>query len=1153
MKKLSVIFSAFLVFLFAACDMGIEEIKRFSELEYIKVDASEAKKSYLEGESFLSDGIKVYGYYTDNTVKEVDLKRVDFSGFPGKDEIQEIEMETDIPITVSMGEFSDSFNIRFVKKTITGITATLTQNLYLVGEDFDYSKIVVRPTYSDNTIGIPLNAGDFTVDGFISADVNSRLPLKVKYKTFETEVYVMIFNGIFEEILVYAPSKKIYTKTEKFDPTGMIVQGKYNNNYSLITVYKIEIVNHEELSDIDQLPPGNYDIVISVNSIKSDPFTIRILDKYQTGIALAEGQEVTPRNKVYKQGDKFFIKDFKFAKLLSDGSLGDEIPTGELSSTMDDQVLTEKGIIPVTVTAEYEDIVTFTTKTASCSFDICVGMPKIERIEAVYSLKGTNATIPLGITPDNEDYVSWDVKGIPSFGEGITIPARYCSFEYVNEENLSYSQESMAIEATEDKQIKKKVKVTYFEGNGNTLSTQTEVNVGLPVITSVELVSSPNTILFQGQQVSLAGTVVKLMDSTGGESKRIEYDKTSNAFEIENLNSIDTNKPDIYKVIINVKHDEFHGVTYSFSFYVTVKPDSPVSLTVSKKSDIPTSYRLGKEYSKIDFFKNFRIQENYYNENHHEEIPENKMENLSYRLIENKNENYRGFTDNNIADNIFSKSGVLEVLYKTSHYVSNGHTQEDITVSGYCETSKLRLLPPCPKFATVNLTNPTSNLLDSLKTDKADYKITCTNGDEVTFKGNEFSNGVEKYCVNGFYYSLKVSENEIKLTYEAKNKDLTEDSAPAGELSLIKINFDEQYNIHSMAIVPKEDCPERDKRKFFLEKLQNNSNAYKYNLGNYFKLQVTYLTGHTKELTSSEVSINWGYDADSECITAEYLGHKAYYGDITVLKPMSLEISTYGLHWNSSDTKYKFTNESGIESEVPGDRIESEVPGDSINVTISGQDSIYYRLTSSPDIEEETKVYTTNTYQDRITGITQKEDNDVFEIQQTNNPNWLKNYVQFHWFFKDKQDVDEAYYNDFTVVDKDNFAEEVHVNYSNADDILRLSEGGKNVLIRYLKVDDNEYYSLEAKILPAIPNSGAKEGNRESDNRKIVFSYSSENTDITKEESYSALRDCGFIKFYKQDGMELDGNGPSRFDADYIMLTWSDSHINLNQDNGGNE
>ncbi len=1125
MKKLSFIFSAFLVFLFAACDMGIEEIKRFSELEYIKVDASEAKKSYLEGESFLSDGIKVYGYYTDNTVKEVDLKRVDFSGFPGKDEIQEIEMETDIPITVSMGEFSDSFNIRFVKKTITGITATLTQNLYLVGEDFDYSKIVVRPTYSDNTIGIPLNAGDFTVDGFISADVNSRLPLKVKYKTFETEVYVMIFNGIFEEILVYAPSKKIYTKTEKFDPTGMIVQGKYNNNYSLITVYKIEIVNHEELSDIDQLPPGNYDIVISVNSIKSDPFTIRILDKYQTGIALAEGQEVTPRNKVYKQGDKFFIKDFKFAKLLSDGSLGDEIPTGELSSTMDDQVLTEKGIIPVTVTAEFEDIVTFTQKTAECSFDICVGMPKLERIEAYFTLADTKATIPLGISPDNTDYGTWEVWGIPSYGDPMLIPDKYCTFEYENDDKSKYQKEKNDILNSENTQIKKKVIVTYFGDNGffdNTiLTTETEVSVGLPVITSVELVSAPNAILFQGEQVSLEGTVVELVYSTGEGNIRVEYNKTENAFEIINTD-LDTSTPGIKRVEIQVHHAELKGVTYTFAFYVTVKPDSPTSLKVQEKNQEVISYRLGKEYNKDSFFNKFNIYVNYYSSKT-SFINSDKKNKLEYKLVENGN--YDNFNNGG-----FSKQGTLEVLYNTQHYVAEGSKfiNSDITVFGSFTSPSLRLLPSCPKFASVEIEGTTSNLLDSLKSNNAKYTIDFINGETITFVGSVFESSPST-VKNGFIFSLnEETDNKITLHYKAIEKACDEETPPEDELPLITKYKEDKYNIYRMDIITKDEYEAREKRKFISNKT--------YEMSKFFQLKVTYLTGATKTVTSG---ITWNYDFDLKSITAEYMDHITSYSDFDVLRPVSLKSIYKGLHWDSDDTSYEYTNEMG----EPVTCNSNSINTDGYRI-VAGDNKLI--LQGSYDIENKINeyIYEIDDFKTELVKKNPEDQEELKLIQQINDDNYfgntLKASLQFIYFLGKKEDINSSDISQFNVVYKDDSLSKPAISCSNMEQILPLADGGKDVLINY--IGNNGVVKFPAKLYPAKPeNNNLKKIPNPSqsgseDNREIKFFYSINGTSESRNEKYSDLRRQGLILFFDGNGNKLESN---RFDnSTYITFDW---------------
>ena len=82
MRKTPFILTLFFVLFCSACNMDIAEIERNTVLEAITVDVSNAEKlSYLIGDSFNSNGIIIYGMYSDGFIKEEDSRLIEYKGF----------------------------------------------------------------------------------------------------------------------------------------------------------------------------------------------------------------------------------------------------------------------------------------------------------------------------------------------------------------------------------------------------------------------------------------------------------------------------------------------------------------------------------------------------------------------------------------------------------------------------------------------------------------------------------------------------------------------------------------------------------------------------------------------------------------------------------------------------------------------------------------------------------------------------------------------------------------------------------------------------------------------------------------------------------------------------------------------------------------
>ena len=146
MKKLSFVFTIFLLFFLTACEMEVEDIKRTCTLQNIKVDASKGKLKYYESDSFTSANVIIYGYYSDNTIQIIDHRYVDFDGFPKSKE--EINYKEEMPITVSYGGFSDSYNIQFEDDFVIKLEVERKRKYFSKDDEFKSEDIVVRATFN---------------------------------------------------------------------------------------------------------------------------------------------------------------------------------------------------------------------------------------------------------------------------------------------------------------------------------------------------------------------------------------------------------------------------------------------------------------------------------------------------------------------------------------------------------------------------------------------------------------------------------------------------------------------------------------------------------------------------------------------------------------------------------------------------------------------------------------------------------------------------------------------------------------------------------------------------------------------------------------------------------------------------------------------
>ena len=210
MRKTPFILTLFFVLFCSACNMDIAEIERNTVLEAITVDVSNAEKlSYLIGDSFNSNGIIIYGMYSDGFIKEGDSRLIEYKGFSSETANEALN------ITAVLGQFSASFNITILDAAITSIEIKQKPKklYYLPGEALELDGMLVLANYTNGTQKWIENK-DCEISGFDSTAVTPQQIITVSYmKDFKATFIVAIQPFDVEEIKINKlPNHLFYTK-----------------------------------------------------------------------------------------------------------------------------------------------------------------------------------------------------------------------------------------------------------------------------------------------------------------------------------------------------------------------------------------------------------------------------------------------------------------------------------------------------------------------------------------------------------------------------------------------------------------------------------------------------------------------------------------------------------------------------------------------------------------------------------------------------------------------------------------------------------------------------------------------------------------------------------------------------------------------------
>lgn len=771
MRKTPFILTLFFVLFCSACNMDIAEIERNTVLEAITVDVSNAEKlSYLIGDSLNSNGIIIYGMYSDGFIKEEDSRLIEYKGFSSETANEALN------ITAVLGQFSASFYITILDAAITSIEIKQKPKklYYLPGEALELDGMLVLANYTNGTQKWIENK-DCEISGFDSTAVTPQQIITVSYmKDFKATFIVAIQPFDVEEIKINKlPNHLFYTKGDSLSLEGIEVFAK-NTDGSVLKLesylFQVSIISNdidltltEQIMDISGLDAGDYYIKVSVNTC-SDSFQIHILDTYQIGIALPN----TNAGRIYCKGEIFKLSDYSFYQKMSNGELGEKIPYDEISSDMDGKNLNTEGITTISVTYTFFHRLKQADETIVYNFEICVAKTKLVNITAVWTQGSTQNGYPLGIKPTaNSEYGSWAVNGILLDGTSIAIPADYCTFEFEDENlrNGKYNEAKKVINETDDKIKQYNVCVSYFDTLQEcSFSCCFPVNVKPPVIVSADILKFPRTEYICGENFALDGIEAKVCFSDN-EFLLYNYGENEDLFssDVTTLNSTGNNE-----VEIKIKN-KYNTGDFKYKLTVMVKENKLVSIYIGKKSEGTINFRLGKQYTDNEILQQFNVIKLFeYNNDEIKDITQNIVFNF---------ENLQSYGDGSSKGKLYAR------------YTENGKTYYGEYVSDASGNNGIILLPPLPVSIIIQKVKEVEAdpLILNLKTDAIKYIVRFQDNTEESFSGTVFATG--SYSYNGITYTIVDEDTDVFLKWEPNDYDFAEENPIIKKLKIEEFSY----------------------------------------------------------------------------------------------------------------------------------------------------------------------------------------------------------------------------------------------------------------------------------------------------------------------------------------------------------------------------
>ena len=1139
MKKLSFVFTIFLLIFLTACEMEVEDIKRTCTLQNIKVDASMAKLEYLKSQAFNSDGVKIYGYYSDNTIKEIDPRYVDFDGFPKTEE--EIVIDEDIPITVLYEGFKDTYNIKFQNDCIVGIIVDIQKRNYLLHEAFNPDDIIVSAKYESGNFDV-IDFPNYTISGFYTEMANiTGKEVTITYKDLEPVKYdILVFPNTVSNLIIFSnPTKTIYTHNESLDLTGLVVEAKYgvsayvevkpeHYTYKIFSADDINFENSFRNPDIKELDPGDYKIVIYLDDVQTEPINIKILNAYQTGMCL--DPDSTPKL-IYNVYEPFDINQYVFRENLSDGSIGKVIDKESTGFYLEggDPVLSEANKkVTIKARSSFFNYESGDKAEAKCDFDIFVTDAYITEVVAEWKNNPEEKEyLPLGAKPSDEKYGTWTVIATFSDSREVKIPNEYCNFEFADENirNGKYDDFYSKLAASEDSVVEYEVDISFYKEKEDDLHSCTgKILVGKPKIINAEITKYPTTKYTVGQTFDPQGLTIKVTTSDGN-TEIYEYgEETSKYFTIS---SDVFTKPKSEEVKILFKKDDF---IYKPSIWVNVFENKPIALEIIPNDTI-IYLRKGNCYTNDQFKDLFEIKKVYENAIFNVELTDAEYEKaiIYFEQTNIQREN-------------------SPIWYGSIYAILNDDSQNTIlgkyecferNVTGVSNDPVIFIIPPLPQNITmVNGTKfDTNEFADSLTNYATKYNIVYKDGSTYEITGDRLKNTIVNY--NSINYRLDKSQNMVKIHYETVQSDAFEPAVTRGDYVVADYTSLQNLDtIKSLKVIRNPDfTKENPDNKYYFIKSKIESKNNSYNLNNYFTAYVTYFTGVEQEVKGDKLNyLHFSLNDKNNGFKVKYEDGaskaEAEISGITILEPITINnIDQLKISRNLyTNVKFSFKDELGIShdnfiienSELPDQtNFNTNEP---IKVSLSKNDDnqkYYFTIPGSiEDIDGQVGNYEIELFEDFVTGLVcENGNNNIVQTYLADDDNIKKQLaispIRIRKFFDTSLDpLSEQTDGEFSLSCEGN--ENINITYNDVSEILSLLDNPKRVTISWNRTELPEH-SVPVNLYPARPSQGVTY--TENNSYYIEFTY---DNNLKKREAFHVLFSSNNVKFLAENNVQLE-------------------------------
>jgi transcriptional regulator len=496
----------------------------------IEITTPPDKTGYIEGNTFDPTGMVVKAVYDNDTTEEITDYKVPTDKLTlGQDSV-----------TVSYKDFTANQSINVAKKTAKSLTIVTPpdKTKYIEGTAFDPTGMVVQLTY-DNGDEETIDNYTYPTDNFKLGDDNAT----IGYKGLEVAQPITVVEKSLVGIEITTPADKTsYIEGNTFDPTGMVVTAKYDNDTAeAVTDYTVPT---------DKLTLGQ-DTVTVIYKNFTDKQPVEVRAKSLVGIKIS----TPPTKTTYIEGNTFDPTDMVVDAVYDNDDVESitDYTVPEEKLTLDDTSVTVsyKGFTAEqSVSVEKKSAVDLVISTPPDTVDYIEGTPFDPTgmvIEVIFDNGDVEPVIDYVYPKENL------ISGTPlipiTYGDlvaeqaitvrdkslvGINITKEPNKVKYL--EGTVFEKEGMEVEAVYDNGTTEKA-IDYTVPTDKLVLGQTDVTVtyqektALQLIevikkslTGIQIVKSPDkTDYIEGNTFDPTGMVVKAIYDNGDEEEVTDY------------------------------------------------------------------------------------------------------------------------------------------------------------------------------------------------------------------------------------------------------------------------------------------------------------------------------------------------------------------------------------------------------------------------------------------------------------------------------------------------------------------------------------------------------------------------------------------------------------------------------------------------------